>query len=389
MQLTKDFKIAVVKGLIIGITLNIIVIGSLVAIYHRFYERIPSLVGLNYYSDVEDRLRYKHLSFHITEVPTSQDPVGTIIQQTPEEKQMIARAGNDIYITIAAPKETMKMPDVVNLSCNIAQLSLKSYDAEIVMIPQMSMSKEFGTVLRTEPVAGQTVSPGSTITIYYASDEDLVEVPNLIGYNVNTAKKLLESVGLTLDPHYEYVNSSKRKGAIVYQSFDKTKKIPLGWSVSVKISTGTTDPVTTTITIKLPKEKTNRTQPVNIYLNNDKIYSKNLLIDGSDYSFSISGRGTANTVKVVIDGSDYYTCKVNFTQSPAKITDSQYLNPSAFNIPGVTKAPSSTVASVESTQVSQENTSVSQDPSSIVTEPGTQPYETTTTTTSIFDIFFR
>ena len=55
------------------------------------------------------------------------------------------------------------------------------------------------------------MSKGSTITIYYASEQELIEVPKLIDENVENAKAILESLNLVLDETIDEKNSDKPK----------------------------------------------------------------------------------------------------------------------------------------------------------------------------------
>jgi beta-lactam-binding protein with PASTA domain len=324
MKNNKNFRISVLKGLILGLVLNCVVIGAFFAINHLLYERIPSFEGRNYYEDIENNVKYKHLAFNVVEVRSSEQPHGTVVSQIPAKHESISRVGNTVLLTVAVATKNVVVPDVCGMSCDVAQRYLDNSNLNVQVVPKTSMTEAFGVVIAMQPAAGSEVEEGSVVCLYYASDDNLVEVPNIIGYNTEVAKGLLESVGLHLNTEYKYVDSSKRRGLVVSQSVDKGQKVPVGFYISIEISSGKAAIATTDITIHLPDNVLNKVQPVQIYLNNDLFYSNNLLLDGSDYSFRATGRGTRDVLTFLINGQKYYTCEINFTKKPVTISNSKY-----------------------------------------------------------------
>jgi hypothetical protein len=80
--------------------------------------------------------------------------------------------------------------------------------------------------------------------------------------------------------------------------------------------------MTATITIRLPNE--GNAQSFNVYVNNESKITNSILMDGTDYSFTIEGSDSNVPVKVLINGSLYYSCNVDFTKNPAVISNSVY-----------------------------------------------------------------
>ena len=48
---------------------------------------------------------------------------------------------------------------------------------------------------------------------------------------------------------------------------------------------------------------------------------QSVILDGSEYTITVNGSGSSNHIKVYIDSELYYECNVDFTKSPAEISN--------------------------------------------------------------------
>ena len=71
---------------------------------------------------------------------------------------------------------------------------------------------------------------------YFVSDE--VEVPNLVGMQVEKAEKILEDFGLKLKVGKEVSSSEFKKGQIMDQKTKVGEKVKVGYTIEVTVSTG-------------------------------------------------------------------------------------------------------------------------------------------------------
>jgi len=165
------------------------------------------------------------------------------------------------------------------------------------------------------------VSKGSTITIYYASEQELIEVPKLIEENVENAKAILESLNLVLDDTIDEKDSDKPKGTIIEQSYAEGEKVPEGTKIRVTVSTGVAASSEANITITLPKYSSGTSKSIKAANNNNVFMDQSVILDGSEYTITVNGSGSSNHIKVYIDSELYYECNVDFTKSPAEISD--------------------------------------------------------------------
>jgi serine/threonine-protein kinase len=206
-------------------------------------------------------------------------------------------------------------------------------------VAEPDTSVDYGTVLRTSPEQGTQAVQGSTVIVYYASDENLVEVPKLIGWDVDAARRLLTSLNLVLDENIAQENSFRPKGEIIKQSYDEKLKVAKGTKISITVSTGIPPDSTASINITLPSGSPGETGTIKAYLNSTYITNseKVVLLDGSDYSFDITGSGKNNKLKVFVDTTLVYQCDVNFTTTPGTISNEiKYSSSTEAIIPKVT-----------------------------------------------------
>lgn len=90
----------------------------------------------------------------------------------------------------------------------------------------------------TAPVVVPTLAPGTTTAVPTAGPETLVTVPNLGGLGAADARRLAESVGLSLEVIGEEETSDVRPGAVAQQTPGVGTRVPMGDTVSVILAAG-------------------------------------------------------------------------------------------------------------------------------------------------------
>ncbi len=92
----------------------------------------------------------------------------------------------------------VNVPDVVRMTQDRATSALEA--ASLVPVIQSEPSEDVpeGNVIRTDPVAGTEVSPNSTIAVYISTGIEQIEIPTTRGLTEETARQLLEDLGLVV-----------------------------------------------------------------------------------------------------------------------------------------------------------------------------------------------
>ncbi len=332
----------------IGVTIGLLVLALFVFIFLYFFTdvfqpdklEVPNFFGKNYETEIAGSEYEKDFDFIIENVSNSSYEDGTVFFQSPASGQKIDPENNVITLSVADNAQELVVPDVVGYQHELAKETLESKGFKVQSLPILNLVQPFGTVIKTEPVANTEVSNDTTITIYFASDEDLIQVPdNAVGWDIEMAKAIIESVGLTVDEEIIYENSSEENGIVIRTEPEAGEKVIQGSKVKLIASNGIPEVGTATLTLNLPSSGSTRGN-FEVFINNESFITKTLLMDGKEYSTDIQGSGENASVKVYIDDKEYYTCTVDFTKNPAVITNGSYSSNSGLGsrkaLPSVT-----------------------------------------------------
>ena len=134
---------------------------------------------------------------------------------------------------------TIYAPDLVNMSLENANKLIYSMNLSMSVTEEYSSTVEKNYVISQAPVKGTPLKKGDTISIIISKGPQSLSVPNVIGYSLNDAKKILKQSGLNLGTvSYEYSNF-RSEGTIINQSpLAGMGDIKEGDSINVVVSKG-------------------------------------------------------------------------------------------------------------------------------------------------------
>lgn len=331
-------KLPFFVGVLAGILMLAVVVGGGLALFTDVFSEskvtVPNFVGKDYMTEVKNNKDYSGFLILAEEVQNSQYESGIVFQQDPPYGTRINK-DKQVTLKVAVGTKMETIPNVNNHDFAEVKKTLEQMGFVVEGVAESSQLK-FGTVIRTSPEQGTQVPQNSTVFIYYASDENLIEVPLLIGWTVEDAKRLLESLNLSLDENISYENSDQPEGTIIKQSPDEKLKVITNSKVSVTVSTGIASKATVDLSFKLPSRPAGTIGALMVTLNNDVISEKNVLLDGNNYTMEVEGSGAENALKVFVDSKMIYSCKIDFTTKPASIKDEKVFDiPTSAIIPNV------------------------------------------------------
>ena len=323
--------LVVVLGIFVGILMltDVININSIIpGVNIGTKVTVESFISKNYELEIKDNEEYADEYFFTVEyTANSTYEDGVVCRQNPVAGQKVGtNAEGKVEVTLYVVKtiKNVPVPDVTGLDYDVAKDTLEQAGFVVDMLPQLSTLVEFGKVIRTNPEANTEITEGSKITIYYASDEELVEVPDITPWDVDTARDILASMNLALDESFEVVDSEEPENDIVEQEPAAGQKVIPGTKVKVKVSSGKVAATSAEVVITLP-DSGYSSGSIAVYVNNDYYTSKSVLLNGGTTSIDIEGSGENNIVNILLDGSPFYSCAINFTTNPATITDVNYV----------------------------------------------------------------
>ncbi len=150
-------------------------------------------------------------------------------------------------VTTASPatpstKEAMiSVPNLLDLNAADAQQRLQSLGLQIeVLGEQESTEVRPGAILEQTPSAGTQVAPNTMVSVILAAGRAF-NVPDVVGYDLETVQSGLESEGLLLVT--EEIWSEKPAGTILKQNPTANTEVRVGQTVTLTLSGGIDHPI--------------------------------------------------------------------------------------------------------------------------------------------------
>ena len=151
-------------------------------------------------------------------------------------------------------------------------------------------------------------------------------MPELIGMDVEAAKKVMEPLGFT-NVRYEPTESQRPVNEVVFQSVDKNKELDVTTQIIIQYSAGlqveteppeeTTPPVTITVSFDVPERKVEYMLEVRRKGEDTVLASKQVPPGQTSTYVELTGRGTVY-YDLYVDGEYLRTQEVYFDSSPAE-----------------------------------------------------------------------
>ncbi len=327
--------------ILIGIVAGLAVVGIIIGILFGTgilgggRVKIPNLVDLDYYNDIQPYLKDKYADYDIqvsdeTIVDSTKSP-NTVAEQSPayaEGKTM--RKNGKIVIKLVKSGGDIEIPDVRGSTFEEAKQKLiaKGFNVSSSPIGVYDADLKEGQVVQTVPSAGTKVSADTTIYIQVNTGEDTnsVEMPDLeIGKNtLDVAKMILEGYGLELNTSdIKYEDSEHPKDTIIGQSVTAGTKIAKNSKIGVTVSNGSGEPKQYTIRLDNMPNVANTEATLRAYLDGtEKVYDQSILLNGSPVNIDVKGSGSGRRFTVTLNGDTIYECTFDFTTGTK--TDDKY-----------------------------------------------------------------
>ncbi len=314
--------------IVVGILAGVLVV-LLLAVGYLFFQddisnllsisrSVPDFVGMNYYDEIKGVSKYDKFTFDIVESQTTENEDGEVLEQNPSVGTKV-KTGDVITLTVAVEPEEDMMPDFVGDDIFDVREELNRMGLVCVEQEESSDTIENGHVVRTEPSAGSGVKSGDTVTIYVCKkDTSTVNVPNIVTMSPEMAKLELEAVGLKLDTNYTSEPSmTVAEGYIVRCTPVVGSPVAEGTAIKVVISLGQ-KATTRDISIKLPSSGSGS---IVYKLNGNVVHTvESYNFYSQLYTTSVTGVGASDIVEVYVNDNLYFSCSIDFTQSPPTVS---------------------------------------------------------------------
>ena len=197
--------------------------------------QVPELVDVPR-NDAVRELEGLGFSVSVMEEPNPDIKRGNVISTNPAAGSELKR-GTQITLAVSSGKEMTDVPDVTNLTTEEAVEELKNAGLELNPSVRRETSDNIpeGVILAQQPAGGTQIAKGSRITITVSSGPRMVQVPSLVGLNVEQATATLSS--LQLRSTVTRVDSAKPEGEVLAVAGENTD-VETGTTVELRVSNG-------------------------------------------------------------------------------------------------------------------------------------------------------
>nr|WP_233251496.1 Stk1 family PASTA domain-containing Ser/Thr kinase [Serinibacter arcticus] len=159
---------------------------------------VPDVVG-GTEAEARTAIEDAGLVFASEQAASADVEVGEVISSNPGAGTAIA-PGQTVTVSVSSGPDSLEVPDLVGLTAAQARTELTNAGFSNVAVTieeedDPTGQANAGTVLRSEPAAGEQAAPDADFSVYVASGN--VAVPDLTGTNREDARTRLADVGLT------------------------------------------------------------------------------------------------------------------------------------------------------------------------------------------------
>lgn len=301
----------------------------------------PNFVGQSF-EEIAANPEYAELNIN----PVSYDynneyAAGVVYKQEPDPGRSI-KTRSTIKVWVSTGKKSMTVPDVYGLDSATAISNLSNHGLIVSQVEVEDEDTAEDRVVRTVPARGESIEEGGEVTIYISTGPPVtyVDLPGVVGMDVEAAKQLLLQRGLTIGSTTS-VDSDSPANIVVAQDPDTSdkKQVAEGSAVNLQVSTGrspNSEPTeySVDLEVRLPNDYVTSVYTVSAWLDGEEI--RNVRVDSSQrhsYTFALTSTNETASVQIKIENEPYLDYTVNFKEATARL-DKTYTYTPAVSTPG-------------------------------------------------------
>ncbi len=279
---------------------------------------VPNVVGQTL-EQVQETYKDQKLEFFVEEeLFDATAEKGVILSQNPQ-KDMTVKLPAKIKVTISKGGKEIRVSQFVGKEYRQAMLEINNLGLKVETDFVVDDEVPEGYVISQYPAAETTAIQGDkvTLTVSKGAEDELTEVPKLIGMTTAEAKKAISDTGLTLGSVIRQ-DSSQPADTVISQSIQEKSEVNKKTEITITVSNGktATQPPKTqaptasakpTATQNPAQEPVEKTQVINIDLPTDRsavnvrveqngksVYDKTVDTVHKTISVTLTGEGKAD-----------------------------------------------------------------------------------------------
>ena len=161
---------------------------------------VPDVAGLALESAKKSLAKAGFKNLSTTEEYSSSVDSGSVISESPGAGQRVPKK-NTIKLTVSKGPAPVQVPSVIGLSQEQATEKLRAAGLSLKAGAEVhSAQVEKGLAASQDPATG-TAEFGSSITVNFSSGPEYIQIPSVVGLDVNDAKARLEESGFQVKTH--------------------------------------------------------------------------------------------------------------------------------------------------------------------------------------------
>jgi eukaryotic-like serine/threonine-protein kinase len=196
---------------------------------------VPPVVGLRF-DEAERKLAEAGLKAALGETrPSLTAPRRYVLAQTPAAGTAV---GPEVVVTldVSAGQLRVAVPSVSGMSRDDAIAALRAANLEIGQVVERPGSEARGTVLSSQPEAGQQVPQGSPVEIIVSTGPSELLMPDVVGRELFEVRATLEQLGLKISETTYDSTSALPTGLVVNQVPAAGSAVTASAFISIRVS---------------------------------------------------------------------------------------------------------------------------------------------------------
>jgi len=201
-------------------------------------KEIPGVVGKTY-EEAKTNIENLGLKINISsEQFNSQVEEGHIISQTPAAREIV-KEGYTIQVIVSKGPQLVEVPNLINKRLDEIDMLLENESLKKVVKYEYH-TLPVGIIISQNPKSRERVPKGSSVNIVVSQGEELKSIlmSNLVGEEVNTAKRTLENSGLITGKTDYVFHSTVAKDIVLSQSIPQGTEVEENSVVDLIVSKG-------------------------------------------------------------------------------------------------------------------------------------------------------
>jgi beta-lactam-binding protein with PASTA domain len=196
---------------------------------------VPAVTGLRY-DDARKALDSLGLQASMGESrPSAGAPKSTVLAQSPLAGERAVR-GMRVVLDVSAGQRRATIPPVAGMSRESAAQALREAGLAVGTITERTSPDARGTVLSSQPDAGQVVAEGTSVDLVTSSGPAELSVPDVVGRRLTQVRAIIEQLGLAIGETSYDSTSASATGVILSQSPAPGTLVSPGAAITLRIA---------------------------------------------------------------------------------------------------------------------------------------------------------